>query len=73
MVSIKKILRDNIYFEDVIKQHTLQTTARFTTLKPFGPDKCPVYLKVSWIREPFTKLNSGVKAAVDNCFPSFNS
>ena len=47
-------------------------TARFFTPKPFGPGKCPIYLKVLWMGEPFTKLSSGVKAAVDNCFASVN-
>ena len=56
----------------MIKKQILQTSLRFFTSKPFGPDKCPVYLKVPWMGEPSTKLSSGVKAAVDNCFASIN-
>ena len=77
MENNKKILFDNSYPKDVIKQQILRTTARFSIPKPFGPDKCPVYLKVPWMGEPSTKLpttlpSSGVKAAFDNCFASVN-
>ena len=70
MKNIKKILLDNSYPEDVIKQQISQITASFSTPKPFGPDKCPIYLKVLWMGEPSTKLSSEVKATVDNCFDS---
>ena len=56
MENIKKILLDNGYPKDVIKQQTSQTTARFSTPKPFGPDKCPIYLQVPWMGEPSTNL-----------------
>ena len=72
MENIKKILPDNGYPEDVIKQQILRTAARFSTPKPFGSDKCPFYLKVPCMGEPSTKLSSAVKAAVDNCFASVN-
>ena len=71
MENIKKILLDDSYTEDVIKQEFPQT-ARFFTPKPSGSDKCPVYLKVFWMGEPYTKLSRGVKATVDNCFASVN-
>ena len=72
MKNIKKILLDNGYPEDVIKQQISRTTARFSTPKPYGPDKYPVHLKVPCMGEPSTKLSSGVKAAVDNCFALVN-
>ena len=59
--NYKKILLDNGYPEDVIKQQILQTTAW-----------CPLYLMVSWMSDLSTKLSSGIKAAVDNCFASVN-
>ena len=56
--KFKKILLDNSYLADEIKQQISKTTARFSTSKPFGQDKCPVYLKVPCMGEPSTKLNS---------------
>ena len=73
MENIKKIVLDNGYPENVIKQQISRTSARFFTPKTFGPDNYSVYLKVQWMSEPFTKLNSGVKATIDNCFSSINS
>ena len=42
---IKKILLDNGYPEDIVLKHITKKTAQFSTAKPFGPEKCPVYLK----------------------------
>ena len=38
--------------------------AQFFTLKRFGPEKCPVYLRVPWIKKPSTNLEKEVKAAM---------
>ena len=44
---IKKILLDNGYPKNVINAHITKKIAQFSTLKQFGPEKCPVYLRVS--------------------------
>ena len=72
MKNIKKILLDNSYPKGVIKQQISQTTTRFSTPKPFGPDKCSVYLKILCMGKPSTKLTDGVKAVVNNCFALVN-
>ena len=72
MENIKKILLDNGYLEDVIKQQLSRATARFSTPKPFGPNKCHVYLVSfrGWVNS--TKISNVVKAAFDNCFALVN-
>ena len=66
MKNITKILLDNGYPEDMIKQQISQTTARFSTPKPFILDKFSVSLKVSWMGKPSTKLSSGVRVGFEN-------
>ena len=54
----KKILLDNGYPENVINAQIAKKIAQFSTLKRFGPEKSPVYLKVPWISEPSTNLKN---------------
>ena len=44
--GIKKLL-DNGYPKNVINAQIAKKIARFSTLKRFGPEKCPVYLRAS--------------------------
>ena len=53
---IKKILLDNGYPKNVINAQIAKKIAQFSTLKRFGPDKCPVYWRVPWIGKPSTNL-----------------
>ena len=46
---IKKIVLDNGYPNNVINAQIAKKIAQFSTLKRFGPEKCPVYLRVPWI------------------------
>ena len=55
---IKKILLDNDYPKNVSNTQITKKIAQFSTLKPFGPVKCPVYLRVPWIGKPFTNLEN---------------
>ena len=34
----------------------------------FGPENCPVYLRVPWIGEPSTNLEKDVKTAVESYY-----
>ena len=43
---IKKILLDNGYPKNVINAQIIKKIAQFSTLERFGPEKCPVYLRV---------------------------
>ena len=65
---IKKILLDNEYPEDIVLKHISTKIAQFSTAKPFGPEKCPVYLRALWIGSASQQLEHQVKSAVQNCY-----
>ena len=65
---IKKILLDNGCPKIVIDAQIAKKIAQFSTLKPFGPEKCPMYLRVSWIGKPSMNLEKEVKTAVESCY-----
>ena len=65
---IKKILLDNGYLEDIVLKHISKKIAQFSTAKPFGPEKCPVYLRAPWIGSASQQLEHHVKSAVQNCY-----
>ena len=44
--NIIVILRDNGYLESIIDRGISNKLARFQSLPKFGPNKCPVYLKL---------------------------
>ena len=46
---IKKILLDNGHPKNVINAQIAMKIFQFSTFKRFGPEKCPVYLRVPWI------------------------
>ena len=64
---IKKILLDNGYPEDIVLKHISKKIARFSTAKPFGPEKRPVNLRAPWIGSASQQLKHQVKNAVRNC------
>ena len=65
---IKKILLDNGYPKNVINTQITRKIAQFSTLKQFGPEKCPVYLRVPWIGKQSTNLEKEVKTSVESCY-----
>ena len=65
---IKKILLDNGYPKNVINAQITRKIAQFSTLKRFGPEKCPVYLRAPWIGKPSTNLEKEVKTVVESCY-----
>ena len=64
---IKKILLDNGYPEDIVLKHKSKKIAQFSIAEPFGPEKCPVYLRAPWIGSASQQLEHQVKSAVQNC------
>ena len=46
----------------------VENIAQFSTTKRFGPEKCPVYLRVPWIGKPSTNLEKEVKTAMESCY-----
>ena len=70
---IKKILLDNGNPKNVINTQITKKIAQFSTLKRFGPEKCPVYLRDPWIGKPSTNLEKEVKTAVESCYGSIST
>ena len=67
---IKNILLDNGYPESIIDCNISKKIAQFSMPKRFGPEKCPVYLRVPWIGKASTGLDKNVKTAVESCYGS---
>ena len=51
-------------------KHISKKIAQFSNPKRFGPDKCPVYLRVPYTGRVSLTLEKDVKAAVENCYGS---
>ena len=73
MEQMKKILLDIGYPKNIINTQITKKNAQFSTLKQFGPEKCPVYLRVPWIGKPSTNLEKEVKIAVKSCYGSVST
>ena len=67
IVRIKKILLDDGYPKNVVNAQIAKKIAQFSILKRFGPEKCPVHLRVPWIA---TNLEKEIKTAVESCYGS---
>ena len=65
---IKKISLDNCFPKNIISTQITKKIAQFSTLKRFGPEKCPVYFMVPWIGKPSINLQKEVKTSVENCY-----
>ena len=67
---IKKIFLDNGSLKNIINVQIAKKMAQFSTLKQFGPEKCPVYSRIPWIGKLSTNVNREVKTAVESCYGS---
>ena len=67
---IKNILLDNGYPESIIDCNISKKIAQFSMPKRFGPEKCPVYLRILWIGKASIGLDKNVKTAVESCYGS---
>ena len=70
-VALKKLL-NNGYPEDVIVSYTKEKIASFSPVQKFGPQKCPVYLKLSWIGNTSLRFKSQIRQAISRCFFAVN-
>ena len=70
---IKKTLLNNGYPKNIINTQITKKIAQFSTLKRFGLEKCPVYLRVLWIGKPSTNLEKEVKTVVESCYGSVST
>ena len=66
--NIRVILRDNGYPESIIDRGISNKLARFQSFSKFGPNKCPVYLKLLWIGNISLKFENKIKFFVKHCF-----
>ena len=48
--------------------HISKKNAQFSKAKPFGPEKCPLYLGAPWIGSASQQLEHQIKSAVQNCY-----
>ena len=67
---IKEILLDNGYPEDFVLKQISKKITQFSRPKRFGPDKCPVYLRVTYTGKAALTLKRNLRIAVENCYGS---
>ena len=65
--KIKELLIENEYPADVLLSCSSQELAR-TAEEAFGPEKCPVYLKLPWISNFSLKFENQINKAITFCF-----
>ena len=70
--KLTKIFLENGYPEDVISVNIKEKIANFSADIKFGPQKCPVYLKLPWIGNSSLRFESQIKQAITNCFFAVN-
>ena len=66
--KIKNILQQNGYPEKVIFSEIKKKISNFQTPKRFDPEKCPVYLKLPWIRNISLKYKKTNKVSSQQLF-----
>ena len=68
--QIKEILLDNGYPKDFVLKQISKKIMQFSRPKQFGPDKCPVYLRVTYTGKAALTLERNLRIAVENCYGS---
>ena len=67
---IKEILLDNAYPEDFALKQISKKITQFSRPKRFGPDKCPVYLRVTYTGKVALTLERNLRIAVESYYGS---
>ena len=67
---IKEILLDNGYPEEFVLKQISKKITQFSNPKRFGPDKCPVYLRLNYTGKASLTLEKNVRTAFENCYGS---
>ena len=72
MDKIKSILLDNGYPEHIINSFMSMTKKKkqFFALPKFGPEKCPVSLRLPWLGPVSKRFEKQVTSAVKHCYPA---
>ena len=66
--NVRVILGNNGYPESNTDRGISNKLARFQSPPKFGPNKCPVYLKLPWIGNISLKFENKIKSSVKHCF-----
>ena len=66
--TIKQLLIDIGYPEDVIVSCIKERLANISSEKQFGSEKCPVYLKLPWLGNVSSKFGKKINKAITSCF-----
>ena len=66
--KIKQLLIQNRYPADVLLSCINHKLANFAAEKTFGPEKCPVYLKLPRISNVSSKFENQINKAITFCF-----
>lgn len=67
---IKSILLENGYPESFVLKQISKKITQFSSPRRFGPDKCPVYLRVIYTGKASLTLENNVRTAVGSCYGS---
>ena len=62
------MLIKNGYRADVLLSYINQKLASFAAEKLFGPEECPVYLKLPWIGNVSSKFENQINKAITSCY-----
>ena len=65
---IKQLLIDNGYPEDILLSCIMEKLANIWSEKQFGPEKCPVYLKLPWSGNISSKFENQINSSTSSCF-----
>ena len=67
--QIKNLFLGNGYPEEVIVDTINKTVNKFrNNIKPFGPSKCPAYVKLPWIGSPYQLIANKFSSSVTHCY-----
>ena len=66
--KIRQLLIESRYPADVLLSCINQKLANFAAEQTFGQEKCPVYLKLSWIGNGSSKFENQISKAITSCY-----
>lgn len=66
--NVRKLLQENGYPILVVNSIMKRKLASFETLPMYGPQKCPVYLRLPWIGQQSIEVSKLVKSAINSTY-----
>ena len=66
--KIRQLLIEHGYPAGVLLSCFNQILANFAAEGTFGPEKCPVYLKLPWIGNGSSKFENQISKAITSCY-----